>query len=79
MARAEQSEEVTLKELHRKMEQMQEERERDAESLMRQAGELYFASEREHKFKMELEVLSSLLCWTSLHRVSKCLLPAISR
>ncbi|KAJ8269620.1 hypothetical protein COCON_G00122270 [Conger conger] len=50
-----QSEEDTLKELRRRMDQMQEERERDTESLRRQAGELRLVSEREHRFKMELE------------------------
>ncbi|XP_064198173.1 coiled-coil domain-containing protein 171-like [Anguilla rostrata] len=50
-----QNQEDTLKEMHRKMEAMQEERERDTESLRRQAGEIYFVSEREHRAKMELE------------------------
>ncbi|KAG5844926.1 hypothetical protein ANANG_G00133330 [Anguilla anguilla] len=50
-----QNQEDTLKEMRRKMEAMQEERERDTESLRRQAGEIYFVSEREHRVKMDLE------------------------
>ncbi|KAI1883614.1 hypothetical protein AGOR_G00233380 [Albula goreensis] len=50
-----QEQEDTLQELRRKMEQMHRERERDAENLKRQAGELDYISEREHRFKRELE------------------------
>ncbi|KAJ8383020.1 hypothetical protein SKAU_G00037980 [Synaphobranchus kaupii] len=50
-----QNQEDTLKELRRRMEKVHGERERDRESLRRQAQELHFVSEREHRFKMELE------------------------
>ncbi|KAJ8403660.1 hypothetical protein AAFF_G00349860 [Aldrovandia affinis] len=50
-----QEQEVTLQVLRRKMEQTQRERERDAENLRRQAGELDYISERELRFKRELE------------------------
>ncbi|KAJ8262193.1 hypothetical protein GJAV_G00163560 [Gymnothorax javanicus] len=50
-----QSERDAVSELCRKVERLQAEREREAESLRRQSGELHCASERERRLKTELE------------------------